>query len=293
MKNKFEHSSYEENVLAQAYERALSGRGQEQIDMERFVDDYGAENVAGDRQRVSDLEAKFEAEMTPEIREAIRLGTILEAIVVEQTELNEWFGPDVRTRKASRFDDVVNGVDAIAEIEREHSTSHLALAVDVTYGVLLQKKFDRIRHEIDDGTLATVKYFENTDETFRGRLRKVPRVVLGVEKQKVVELAELWTSGKQKELAVHPAQLQLLDEILVQLRSFAEYARGKGKDDLARVYEKQLGIVESMASHPRKEKLRREMKASGLYQRDQTEEAIRLGAKKLPAQGGLSGAHRR
>jgi hypothetical protein len=165
-------SRQEEAILAQAYERALSGRGQEQIDMDRFADDYGAESVAKDKARVAELEAKFEAEMTPEIQEAIRLGTILEAIVTEQAELNEWLGSDVRTRKASRYDDVENGVDVIAEIEQEHTTSHLALAIDVTHGVFLQKKFDRIKREIDEGTLTTVKYFENTDETFRGGCSK-------------------------------------------------------------------------------------------------------------------------
>lgn len=91
-------SPHEEAILAQAYERALSGRGQEQIDMEHFVEDYGAESVAQDKARVAELEAKFEAWTTPEIQEALRLGTILEAIVTEQAELNEWLGSDVRTR---------------------------------------------------------------------------------------------------------------------------------------------------------------------------------------------------
>jgi hypothetical protein len=287
MTPQFEFPSHEEAILAQAYEKALSGKGQEQIDMGHFVDDYGPENVESDRHRVAELEAKFEAEMTPETQEALRLGTILEAIITEQVELNEWLGPDVRTRKASRYDDVVNGVDTIAEIEQENSTSHLALAIDVTHGVMLQKKFDRIKREIDEGTLTTIKYFENSDETFRGRLLKVPRVVLGVEKSAVVELAGLWNAGKNKELATHPVQVQLIEEITVQLQSCLEYAQKTGKGDIARVYERQLRIIEGIANQPDKKKLRAQVEADTSREPDRTQQAIQLGAKRLPAIAGL------
>jgi hypothetical protein len=193
----------------------------------------------------------------------------------------------VRTRKASRYDDVVNGVDTIAEIEQENSTSHLALAIDVTHGVMLQKKFDRIKREIDEGTLTTIKYFENSDETFRGRLLKVPRVVLGVEKSAVVELAGLWNAGKNKELATHPVQVQLIEEITVQLQSCLEYAQKTGKGDIARVYERQLRIIEGIANQPDKKKLRAQVEADTSREPDRTQQAIQLGAKRLPAIAGL------
>lgn len=178
---------------------------------------------------------------------------------------------------------MVNGVDTIAEIEQEHTTSHLALAIDVTHGILLQKKFDRIRREIDEGTLTTVKYFESTDETFRGRLLKVPRVVLGVEKSAVAELAQLWIAGKNKELATHPVQIQLLDEITIQLKSYRDYAQHTGKGDLAKVYDKQLRIVQGIAEQPNKKRLREEMEADTSRERDKTQRAIHLGAIKMKA----------
>ncbi len=278
-----EFASHEEATLSQAYERALSGKGQEQIDIDHFLRDYGAENIAKDKEEITEREAAFEEEMTPETREALRLGTILEAIITEQVELNEWFGQDVRTRKASRYDDIINGVDTIAEIEQQNTTSHLALAIDVTHGILLQKKFHRIKHEIDEGTLTTVKYFENMDETFRGRLLKVPRVVLGVEKEAVIELAALWIAGKNKELASHPIQIQLLEEMVIQLQSYQEYAQKTDKDDLARIYEKQLRIIESIANQPKKRRLKEQLDTDTSRQPDRTQQAIRLGAKKLAA----------
>lgn len=111
----------------------------------------------------------------------------------------------------------------------------------------------------------------------------MPRVVLGVERGAVVELARLWIGGKNKELATHPVQIHLLDEIAVQLESYRDYAQNTGKGDLAKVYDKQLRIVQGIAAQPAKRRLREEVEADTSRERDQTQQAIHLGAAKLKA----------
>lgn len=248
-----------EKFLTAAYERAVSGRGQDQIDMDDFIDDYGDAAVQSDKKHVARLEERFAADATPETNESLKLATVLESIITEQIELSDWFGPSTTTRRTSRFDDVVNGVDAIAEIEQDNTMNHLALAIDVTYGTSLEKKFRRIKEEIEEGTLASVKYFDNEEHTFKGKLFKVPRVVLGIDRTRLIELAGLWLNDKKKELAVHPVQFKLLEEIRLQLLGFKKYASTLGRDDLVKIYERQaqivMGIIKERHSEMEKQRI--------------------------------------
>lgn len=268
-------------VLQKAYERARSGRGQEAIEMSDFISDYGEENVANDKLQVEEIEERFKEE-SQEVRDALRLATILEAIITEQVELSEWLGPEVHTRKASRYDDLINKVDVIAEVEHEHTPTHLALAIDVTHGRYLNDKFNDIKREIETGTLTSVKYFENADQTFKGKLSKVPRVVLGMDKEALFELTELWMEGNNTKLAAHPVQLEILEEIQLQLEQYRDYALRCDKDDLVKIYDRQLRIIESIVSLPEKQELARSYDADRGYRtHDETYKAIRLGARKF------------
>lgn len=158
------------------------------------------------------------------------------------------------TRKSSFFDDYVNGVDEIVEIEEENSVNHLAVAVDVTFGTSLNKKFDRIKKEIESGDLATVKYFENSERTFKGRLSKVPRVIIGTSKDNLIKLAKLWVERNNKELSRHPVQLEILDEMSAQLEAYRYYAEKLGKEDIIKIMDRQIAIVQRIkTSEPKKE----------------------------------------
>lgn len=227
-----------------AYERAQTGVGQDQIDVHNFEDHYGSAAVAEDIKTIERFESIFASEDTEQEIETAKWATILEAIIVEHVELSEWLGSTTMTRRTSRFDDVVNAVDAIAEIENENATTHLALSIDVTFSETLAKKFARITKEIDEGTLATVKYFESSDRTFKGTLMKVPRIVLGVGPRFLVELAELWMQKKNKELAYNAIQLKFIEEVRVQLYAFRAYAQSlKNREDIVKVYDRQIRIL--------------------------------------------------
>ncbi len=242
-------------LLENASKKAREGVEDEQLKETEFVDLYGQAAVDADLNYVKEMKAKFRESDTPALQEVMGWSTVLEAIIIEQAEQNEWLGPNVHTRRASDFDDIKNGVDVITEIEQDNATSHLALAVDITHGEHLARKFRRIKDEIDRGDLTTVKYFESSSGEFKGRLSKVPRVVIGADRTVLDQVTRLWLDRKNKELASHPIQLQILDEIQMQLVAFAKYARKNGKDDVGDIYDRQLRILETIRQQPDKVKL--------------------------------------
>jgi len=254
-----------EVLLAKALEK-LEGLEEEKIDPALFADLYGPEVIEADQQYVQKTQEGIarDNERNHERRETADLGRVLEAIINDQVEQNEWLGSGVMTRRAADFDDLRNGVDMIAEIEQADSTQHLALAIDATYGADLEKKMDRIRGEIADGSLTTVKYFASSSGNFHGQLSRVPRVVVGIDKPQLYELIELWIGRKNKELAAHPVQLQIIDEIYLQLQSFGRYAKKSGQTDVAAIYDRQQRIIEQIRKT--KEPLRKSIRPT--YEHD-------------------------
>jgi hypothetical protein len=60
---------------------------------------------------------------------------------------------------------------------------------------------------------------------------------------------------KNRDLAAHPIQLQILDEISLQLDTFAKYAHKIGRADVAAIYERQLRIIDAIRQQPQKVEL--------------------------------------
>ena len=110
----------------------------------------------------------------------------------------------------------------------------------------MEKKFAYIKEHIDHGTLGEVKYFHSDRQHFTGRKQKVPQVVIGVEIERVQELGLLWMNRRNRELGEHPVQMVILEEIALQLRTFADYARQGGKDDLVLIFEKELRKIHEL-----------------------------------------------
>ncbi len=81
---------------------------------------------------------------------------------------------------------------------------------------MLKKKFNCIKKEIEEGKLARIKYFVSEHMNIRGELKKVPRLVIGADRETVKELGELWINRDNKALEKHPIQFTLLKEILLQ-----------------------------------------------------------------------------
>lgn len=237
-----EREVFERMAIREAFNKAEEVLRRDEISLDRF--DGG--EVERDKEYVEKMEGIFKEGRTTEEEEGRMLAVIFEAIMHEQSELSDWLGPDATTIKPSRYDDIANGVDQLVEFLNEEEASYLAMAVDVTFGEDVVKKFDRIKNEIDSGVLGRVKYFYSENTKKKGFLENVPRVVIGADARTVKELSELWVEGRKKELSQHNIQYQILDEILIQAETFAAYAEKNGKVRVAGAYKdmaKKIGDI--------------------------------------------------
>jgi hypothetical protein len=237
--------------IEKAYGKAKLMFDKTMIKPEKFikVEGFGQEVVDEDLVYVKEMEAKFEAElgrMKPEDRKRAeqtnKLALILEAIIHDHAELSEWLGSDVITIKTSKLDDYKNGVDTVAEFTgNKGDVEYLGLAIDVTFSSDVENKFKRIKQEIKDGTLAEVKYFKYKDKKTgedKYLLKNVPRIIIGADINTIKELQELWLDKKMRELSKHPIQFQILEEIMIQLDVYEEYAEKHKKKEIVKVYRK-------------------------------------------------------
>lgn len=241
------------------------------INPDDFADLYDPGSIEADKGQVSELEAKFRSE---EINDSTllakrRRGELFEAIVNNCIESANWLGQKTKIIIPSRFDDIINGVDSIAEFEERGGKRYFALAVDITKSEIeLGNKFASIKKSIDDGRLSRIKYFRSG--RFRGELSSVPRVVIGADNKTVAEINDLLlrlklthreieqkrAEGKRPLRAVvsgngearrkiehHPLRFKILLEIRTQLESFRYYAAKTNKPAVKESYENILAII--------------------------------------------------
>lgn len=234
-----ERSIGEHPMIMKMHEKAEKILADDAIDPHDFIDLYGEENVARDLETVAKLKAKFEVDDTKHAAE------VLEALIYEQAELSDWLGPNAETIRPSEYDDLINGTDLIVQFSSNNSTNHLALGIDITFGSqTMRKKFDRIKNEIDDDELAKIKYFES--HGFKGSLKQLPRIVIGVEKDTVISLAGLWLREQKADIGKHFAREIILSEIEKQLVAFLYYAERSKKENAVKSYTVALATVKNI-----------------------------------------------
>lgn len=293
------------DVYDQVYDQLVTEYKESAIKPGDFSDLYGQSVIKDDTKYVKKMEKRFtEQEGDQGPSEKIRKrAEILEALLAEQIELGEWFGPDAQTINTSRYDDIVNGVDMAIEFEREEGFKHLALSIDVTSGdKIVAEKLERIRQQIEAGQLTQIKYFLSEKSDIRGELRNMPRVIIGADPKTIRELSELWLTVKNlrrvlqkkeglsedsikstrerikeaiQKLAEHKIQQQLLLEIEMQLRCFVKLAIKSNRPEVAQKYQNALDLVASIVTE--KEILREELDTT----EDAVFQSIRLGVKTL------------
>jgi hypothetical protein len=247
-----------ETILETAHQKATELFQEEGIIDPLSLQAYDQEMVRADMAYVRRIEAKFREQNRKDPNYSERkqkLALILEAIIHEQVELSDWLGPNVTTQKTSRFDDIVNGVDTIVDFGTDPTGWNPILAIDTTYTKTLDSKIQKIKESIDRGILTSIKYFESSDRTYEESLSQVPRVVIAIDPAKILDLARLWLKREHKTLAEHPIQIQILEEIMLQLRVFHQYARQQGQFEVARIIETDFRLVQGILGEPKKQKL--------------------------------------
>lgn len=229
-------NSEQEIIIRNAYRQAQEVLKDQDIKINRKnFPEYDVAMMQDDLGYVEEKEGQFSHGKTEEEKKTNKLSLVLEALFFEQAEMSEWLGSNVETIKSSRFDDIKNGVDMIAEFlidedEQKSNTvrnvsGHMGLAFDVTFANKIKEKLERVKSEIDHNNLAEVRYFHS--DHFVGKLVDIPRIVAAIDGRTVNELAELWLGEDKKDknkLAFHPVQMQILEGAIIQLRTFKQYA---------------------------------------------------------------------
>lgn len=200
----------------------------------------GETNILNDEKMVKELKVKFEKNhetLPSSIREAIERGALSEQAILYGMQTGEWLGDGSKVRIASEYDDFINGVDCIVELD---STKQLAIGIDTTISEKkIVEKLQGIRDQILRGRLTEVRYFKN--ENFTGTLHNVPLTVVGVNFDANSSLASLVydiettdpsylpekpdkKDKAQREIKNHTIQFTMLFEIRMQLETFLSFA---------------------------------------------------------------------
>ncbi|MCX6714218.1 MAG: hypothetical protein NTX72_00185 [Candidatus Uhrbacteria bacterium] len=243
-------------VLEAAYQKALETET-DQIQVEDFEGVYGKKQLRAQAKEVERLRGIFDhGSANPEMGEMRQLGKILEAIVIEQIELNEWLGPNINTQQTCEYDDYANGIDFVTEFNEDGALRHMGFAIDATHGKgqVIRLKLEKIRSQLNRGELGEMTYFQTVDQSIQGRKRFIPKIVLALEKQHVVDIARLWVQGNQTALAEHPVRQTIMKEIVDQLAGQLAYAHAleaSGNPKAAKLVEvlsAQYGAMQRTAS---------------------------------------------
>lgn len=240
------------SLLTQAHERAMKllQDPTHTIQEREFAPKvYSEDVVRRDIKEAQEIMRSVEAKRTPEEKVAKKISNILEAIVLEQSELNEWLG-DAKTLKTSLYDDTKNKTDLIVEWYSPKDGSRvLALAFDISYGHRddkLEQKIARVKEEVRHGTLGTIRYYKDSRGDFLGTRNNVPRVIVGIGKEGIEDVAAKWVKNENRTLAQHPAQRVFVEEIHMQLERMAGFAVKNNLQGPAQALQQALATIKPL-----------------------------------------------
>lgn len=245
------------------------------INPDTFAKKYSPEKIANDKKYVRERKQQFKEQES----ESTKRARVLEAIMAEQIELSDWFGSDTLTIIPAEYDDLHNGIDMLVEFAQEPEGSqdfeYLALGIDITSSAYnLDKKLGIIKDGIFKGTLTEMAYFDSERDKDAKPLKfNIPKVVIGIERQAIQELSELWMEAhqakinandqslspesrkSQKErarkalnaLAEHRVRYLILEEIKLQIETYLGFARRLNKTGAITQIESSLVIIKGLS----------------------------------------------
>lgn len=241
------NENYRHKVLKKAREATKIDR----INPYNFINLYGQEAVAADLKWTRERQAYFQDHNSESEIWHKEVADILEAILHQQIEQNNYFGEHVWTIKTCDYDDYRNHIDSLLEIRHPERrfANYSGLALDVTSASrlgALEKKIRRIFRCIQRGQLAKIKYFQSNFLNIRGEKSNIPLFVVGCDIHHTEELARLWDDGSEHILAQHPVQVALLDQITRQAKIYYDYAQRNNQTEVANQYQEILREFEAI-----------------------------------------------
>lgn len=211
-----------------------------------FSDLYTEEEINSDLLEIKRLKTIWDSEEKNEREIYLReVADIYEGVITDQIEANSWFGDNCETYLTTLYDDKKNGVDVVSIFTQAESKSYLGLGIDVTFASnkdALEKKLESVKQCIRNGTLPTLKYFEDPDTKEHKKIY-LPKVIIGSRLSSAEKLIELWGSkdpNRNKKLQEHPVQSKIIMESIYQLEYFYKFAinlsENTKEDSMAKKY---------------------------------------------------------
>lgn len=240
-----------ENYRHKVLKKAREATKIDHINPYNFINLYGQEAVAADLKWTRERQAYFQDHNSESEIWHKEVADILEAILHQQIEQNNYFGEHVWTIKTCDYDDYRNHIDSLLEIRHPERrfANYSGLALDVTSASrlgALEKKIRRIFRCIQRGQLAKIKYFQSNFLNIRGEKSNIPLFVVGCDIHHTEELARLWDDGSEHILAQHPVQVALLDQITRQAKIYYDYAQRNNQTEVANQYQEILREFEAI-----------------------------------------------
>ena len=214
-------------VLEQLNLRAETEKRLSQPRPEKFIGlpGYSEADIKRELESVERLKSKWEEEETPESKHQRNLASVVEHVVATQFS-GEWLANKAKGHHTAEADDVLRGVDVVAEFAQGEERQYLGFAIDVTIAKdasVLEQKLERIwQKDIKTGDQAEVRYLAT--ENYTGPM-KLFRVVVGINKESARDLINLYRFDKKEKLSNHAFQAHLIAQIKFQLESYLMYAR--------------------------------------------------------------------
>lgn len=213
-----EHTEHE-SLLSKPEEELLVGKLKK-----KFVDPFkndapDPENFVGDPYTDKEVETDLaetqrrETSIHKEMHDRARLAEALLYYLIEHEEL---FGPKISAIPASRYDDLLNGVDMILEIQG--GVGPHWLAVDVTSS--------EDKRDIDDKKIAIIKALRNekitevkyfqSEPDIKGRIN-MPKIVLNITHAELKDIAAMLYNGITDDAVIRRLQERLTNQLKSQL----------------------------------------------------------------------------
>ncbi|MFA7285384.1 MAG: hypothetical protein WC011_00850 [Candidatus Paceibacterota bacterium] len=199
-----------------------------------FVDIYPESEILADLEEMRKIEENFHN--NEEQKYKTELSSLLEAVLADQIESNNWLGENTEVVPASRYDDIKYGVDIVSIYREEDSEEYLGLGVDVAFANdkrNIISKLDGIKLLLKNGLIPKLKYFEDPS-TGEHKELLVPKVVVGTRQSSAEKLLKTWggeSADRNKKLANDPMQSKIILESMYQINYFRNYLNELIKDE--------------------------------------------------------------
>ena len=228
--------------INQGRKRADAYIAREEVPFEKFETIFGPEVIRADKAYVANCDEHFKkGEKIDEY--GSDSSRVLEAIfhlMAKKGLMNK--ANDIKPIKTNKYDDY-HGIDEIFQIiNPETSEEKMSMAIDVLsvgggpLNVGIEKKMNKIQHDISSNHLPIVKYFFD-EKTGKVGISDIPKVVIAADLKTIEDLNELWMERNIPEIVKHPLQIQIFEQIIEQAAAFSSFAKRNGRNEIAEKYD--------------------------------------------------------